>query len=821
MTTPDISALLDALTLEEQVSLLTGADFWTTVAIPRLGIPAVKVTDGPNGARGGIFNGGPQTACFPAAIALGSTWDPELIAEAGRALAEESRLKGAGALLAPTVNLHRSTLNGRNFECYSEDPFLTGEIACGYIRGLQSGGVAATIKHFVCNDSEVERMSIDSVVDERTLRELYLVPFEKAVKEAGVQAVMTSYNRINGEFAADNAPLVREVLRGQWGFDGLVMSDWFAEHATEKSATAGMDLEMPGRTRHRGEALVQAVREGRVPAEDVRACAGRVLQFVARLGAFDAPGIPEERAEDSPERRALIRRLGAAGSVLLKNEGGLLPLSLDTTTTRTIALIGPSAETARIMGGGSANVNALHRVTPRQGLAAQTDATILSVTGADCHRWVPVLKQPMAVEFFASADLSGAPVAQAVYPSSEKVWAGDVEAGLDPMHFSARATLEHTPTEDGEHLLSLTSAGRARVLVDGELVIDAWESWSRGDTYFTFGCDERIVRRTLRAGQPLRITVEFSSPTEVDVAFKALRLGLHRPCGEADLAAAEAAARQADVALVFVGLNDEWDCEGLDRPDMRLPHGQNALIERVVAANPNTVVVLQTGAPVELPWIDRVPAVLQAWYPGQECGHAIADVLTGRAEPGGRLSQTWPVQLADVVTSQGDALRYPGQGGRVVYDEGVFIGYRHHDTREIAPRFAFGHGLGYTTFAWGAPQVDRSRFTPDETVTVTVEVTNTGARAGSEVVQLYVADPVSGVERPAQELKGFAKLHLQPSETGTATITLGLRAFAFFDVARAGWVAEAGEFRLRLGASSRDLRGEVTVTLAQDGFAAA
>jgi beta-glucosidase len=818
MTTPNLPALLDAMTLDEQVSLLTGADFWTTTAIPRLGIPAVKVTDGPNGARGGIFNGGPQTACFPAAIALGSTWDPALIAEAGRALAEESRLKGAGALLAPTVNLHRSTLNGRNFECYSEDPHLTGEIACGYIRGLQSGGVAATIKHFVCNDSEVERMSIDSVVDERTLRELYLVPFEKAVKEAGVQAVMTSYNRINGDFAADHAPLVRDVLRGQWGFDGLVMSDWFAEHATGKSATAGMDLEMPGPTRHRGAALVQAVREGRVPAEDVRACAGRVLQFVERLGAFARPGIPEERAEDSAERRALIRRLGAAGCVLLKNEGERLPL---TERARTIALIGPSAETARIMGGGSANVNALHRVTPRQGLQAQTDATILSAPGADCHRWVPVLAQPMEVAFFASADLSGEAVARAVYPSSEKVWAGEVAPGIDPMHFSARATLEHTPTEDGEHLISLTSAGRARAFIDGERVVEAWEGWSRGETYFTFGCDERIVRRTLRAGQALRITIEFSSPTEVDVAFKALRLGLHRPRGEADLAQAEALARQADVALVFIGLNDEWDCEGLDRPDMRLPHGQNALVERVAAANPNTIVVLQTGAPVELPWIDRVPAVLQAWYPGQECGHAIADVLLGRAEPGGRLSQTWPVQLADVVTSQGDARRYPGQGGRVVYEEGVFIGYRHHDSREIAPRFAFGHGLGYTRFAWEAPQADRTRFAPGEPVTVSVRITNTGARAGSEVVQLYVADVHSRVERPAQELKAFAKLHLQPGESAVATLTLGERAFAFFDPERGGWVAEAGEFRLRLGASSRDLRAELAVTLTHDGFTAA
>ena len=427
----------------------------------------------------------------------------------------------------------------------------------------------------------------------------------------------------------------------------------------------------------------------------------------------------------------------------------------------------------------------------------------------------------MDVTFFHSADLSGAPALSVTYPSSEKLWAGHVEPGIDPLHFSARATLTFVPPADGDYQVSVTSAGLSRVFLDGEQVIEAWESWSRGETYFTFGCDERVVSRPLRAGQAVQITVEYSSPTGVDVGFKALRLGVHLPRGEQDLQAAEAAARQADVALVFIGLNDEWDCEGLDRPDMQLPHGQNALVERVVAANPNTIVVLQTGAPVELPWLDRVPAVLQAWYPGQECGHAIADVLTGRAAPGGRLSQTWPKRLADVVTSNGDALRYPGVDGRVVYDEGVFIGYRHHDTHGVAPMFPFGHGLSYTSFAWGNVRVDRSDIEAGGSVTVSVDVTNTGTRAGSEVVQLYVSDPVSGVERPAQELKGFAKLALQPGETGTATITLGMRAFAWFDTARGGWVAEAGAFGLRLGASSRDIRGEAGVTLAGDWFAAA
>jgi beta-glucosidase len=812
----NIDTLLDRMTVAEQAALLAGADFWTSVPVPRLEVPAYKVSDGPNGARGGSFVGGVQTACFPVGIGLAATWNTALIEQAGAALADEARLKGAGVLLAPTVNLHRSTLNGRNFECYSEDPWLTGEIAVAYIRGLQAQGVAATIKHFVGNESEFERMTMSSEIPERALRELYLLPFEKAVKEAGVWAVMAAYNRIDGTYACDHRRLIDEVLRGQWGFDGLVMSDWMALHSTVEGVVAGCDLEMPGPALHRGALLVQAAEEGRIEASAIRAAAKNVLRLGERVGAFTSPGIPDERAADLPERRALIRKLGAEGCVLLKNDGDALPLKPGgATKNKTLALIGPNAKTAQIMGGGSSIVNALHRVTPFDGIAAQagTGATLLHAAGADNHRWVPVLDEPMEVVFFNSTDLSGPVVQRKTYPRTEQMWAGAVEPGVSGEAFSARATVAYTVPEDGSYQLSLISAGLSRCLLDGDVIVDAWTGWTAGQTYFTFGCDEVMATRTLRAGQRCVFTLEFSSASPNPAPFRALRFGVYKPRDEADLAAAVEAARAAEVALVFVGLNGEWDNEGLDRPNIELPHGQNELIRRVAAVNPNTIVVLQTGAPVTMPWLAAVPAVLQAWYPGQECGHAIADVLFGAAEPGGRLPQTFPQRLEDDPT-HGNPLHYPGVNGRVVYGEGVFIGYRHAERAGLKPLFAFGHGLSYTRFEHGALRVSSSSVAPGGKVQVTLDVKNVGARRGQEVVQLYVRDRRASVERPAQELKAFAKLDLAVGETRSVQLALDMRSFAYYDEKRAAWVAEAGEFELRVGASSQDIRQRASITLA-------
>ncbi|WP_127995701.1 beta-glucosidase [Piscinibacter defluvii] len=812
----DLDALLDAMTLPEQVSLLAGADFWHTVPIPRLAVPSVKVSDGPNGARGGIFKDGPSTACFPVGIALAATWDAALIEQTGEALGREARLKGARVLLAPTVNLHRTVYNGRNFECYSEDPWLAGEIAVAYVRGLQRTGVAATVKHFVGNESEFQRLTISSDIPERALRELYLLPFERVVREGGAWAVMTGYNRVDGSFMADHRRLVEEVLRGQWGFDGLVMTDWAAAHDTVRSVLAGCDLEMPGPARERGAKLVEAVQAGRLPASAVRACARRVLRLAERVGSFADPTLPPERADDLPEHRALIRRLGAAGCVLLKNEGGLLPLA--PAPGQRVALIGRAATVPQIMGGGSANVNAHYRSAPADALReACPEVGFTHHPGADIHRLVPRQPRPMTLEIYASADFSGPMVATQTVPDSEVQWIGSRPPGIaEGTPFSCRARLEYVAESDGEHAFSLVSAGRSRLAIDGVPALDAWRDWRRGSTYFTFGCDEVVHRRRLRAGERLALQVEFSSALPdvpgQQAGVHALRVGASRLLDERDIEAAVAAARGADLAIVFAGLNAEWDNEGLDRPGITLPHRQDELIAKVAAANPRTVVVLQSGSPLLLPWVADVRAMLQAWYPGQECGHAIADVLLGAAEPGGRLPQSWPARIEDTV-AHGDPAAYPGVDGHVAYTEGLLIGYRHHEARGIAPRFAFGHGLSYTRFEHSGLRCDRPTLRPGETLGVALTVRNVGPRAGSEVVQLYVHDEQSSLPRPPQELKAFAKVFLAPGESRELRLTLSMRSFAFYDDRRAAWVAEAGRFELRVGASAADIRLRVGVVL--------
>jgi beta-glucosidase len=807
-----INALVDAMTLEEQVSLLAGADFWTTVPIERLDIPAIKVTDGPNGARGGgSLVGGVKAASFPVSIALASTWNTELVEQIGQALADEARSKSARVLLGPTVNIHRSTLNGRNFECYSEDPFLSSQVCRAYITGLQRAGVAATIKHFVGNESEFERMTISSEIDERALREVYLPPFEVAVKDAQVWAVMAAYNKLDGTFASEHPRLLTGILRREWGFDGVVMSDWFATHSTVEGAEAGLDLEMPGPTRHRGDQLVQAVHSGQVSADSVRESARRVLRLIARVGAFDDPSMVEEQAIDRPEHRTLIRRAGAESIVLLKNES-ILPL--DKNSLNVVAVIGPNARTAQIMGGGSAQLNAHYRVSPEQGIAGHVGPTVRVEHAAGCtnNKLLPVLRGKFNVEYFNTPDLSGPVVFREERADGEAMWFNEVAPGVDRAPFSVRLSGRYTPETSGEHQFGLTSVGLSRLFLNGTLLVDNWDAWAPGDTYFGRGSKEATGTINLEANRTYAVTVEYAYQTDGPLGMKALRIGAMRPLGDEALEEAVRLAAAADVAVLCVGLNGEWDTEGQDRPHMDLVGRQNELITRVAAANPRTIVVLQTGGPVTMPWLSHVPAVLQAWYPGQECGNAIADVLFGQVNPAGRLPQTLPVRVEDNPAF----INYPGENGRVRYGEGIFVGYRYYDKKQIEPLFPFGHGLSYTSFEYADLRLSTDSIAPGGDLTVSIDVRNTGARAGQEVVQLYVRDPQARLMRPPKELKGFRKVSLQPGETRRVSLTLDMRALAYFDDAAAAWVAEGGTFEVLVGSSSRDIRARAMFTLTGD-----
>ncbi|MGN6485120.1 MAG: beta-glucosidase H [Thermomicrobiales bacterium] len=812
-------ALIARMTSAEKASLLAGITMWETPPIERLGIPAMRVSDGPNGARGseGFVGGHVTAAAFPVGIALASTWDVERIAEVGTALGQEAKTKGARLLLGPTVNIHRSPFNGRNFECFSEDPYLSARMVVGYITGLQRTGVGATVKHFVLNDSEFERNTISVEADERTLREIYLPPFHAAVTEAGTWAVMTSYNRIDGIFAGENPTTIRALLKGEWGFDGLVMSDWFGTRSTIEALEAGLDLEMPGPPVWRGAKLAAAIDDGYVSTEAVDDAVERVLRTMERTGVFAEPDTGPERGVDLPEHRAVIRRAGAEGMVLLRNERAALPLDRGTVTR--IAVIGPNAKEAQIMGGGSAQVNAHYIVSPWDALTTRLGGTaeITFAQGAYSHKRLPAIPLDLlqdrnfGITFYGTTELGDDPAGFLNPPSSEQIWFGPPvpELGFGP--FSARVTATFTPAESGTHTFSLTSAGLARLFVDGTLLIDNWDDYRRGDYFFGMGSAERLATIDLTAGTSHDLVAEYRA-SEVS-PLKAIRLGYLPPKDPNAIANAAALARDADVALVFAGRTGEWDSEGADLPDdLKLPGDQDDLITAVAAANPNTVVVLQTGTPVAMPWLDEVAAVLQAWYPGQECGNAILDVLLGDVNPSGKLTQTWPWKTEDNPAFLND----PGENGRVHDGERMFVGYRWYEKREIDPLFPFGFGRSYTPFAYGALSLDRKTVHPGETATASLTITNTGDVAGAEVVQLYVQDEESTLLRPRKELKAFRKVFLEPGESAEVSILLDRTAFAAWDDGIHQWRVEAGRFIIHAASSSEDIRATAFLTLAED-----
>ena len=790
-----VEDLLAKMSLEEQVQILSGEDFWSIPALDRLGIGKLRVTDGPNGARGGgSLIGGIKSAAFPVGIAVGATWNPDLVREMGGALANEVKSKNAHVLLAPTVNIQRSVTNGRNFECYSEDPVLTSELAVAYIEGLQDQNIGATIKHFVGNESEIERTTISSDIDERSLREVYLVPFEAAVKRAKTWAIMSSYNKVNDTYAAENHWLLTEVLRGDWGYDGIVMSDWFGSRTTAPTVNAGLDLEMPGPTRDRGEKLLAAVLAGEVSRETVRARAGAMLRLMARVGSLDDHRVFEERADVRPSTAALIRRAGAEAAVLLKNDGGLMPLA----TTGSLAVIGPNAKVAQIMGGGSAQLNPHYAVSPWEGLVAALGQDALSYAqGCTNHRWEPLLAGPVEVDYFHGRNMQGPPVHSEIIDTAMTFWFPPLAGGrADPTNFSVRMRTSFTAEEAGTHRVGVTVAGYAKIFVDGRLIANAWDGWKKGRTFFEEGCDEVVGEVTLTKGQKVAVTVEFCNRPSDNLSFSAFRLGIGRPLGDAAIAEAARVAAAAERAVVFVGRNGEWDTEGSDLENILLPGRQDELVAAVLKANPNTVVVLQTGGPVEMPWLEQARAVLQCWYPGQEAGNAIADVLLGRAEPSGRLAQTFPRRWQDNPAHSQDAQVYPGMSGHVRYDEGVFIGYRHYDKQGILPLFPFGHGLSYTSFAL-------EDLRADATGSVQVTLRNTGAQAGTSVVQVYVTAPDASVQRPEKELKAFAKVHLAAGATKVLTFSLTPRDFAYWDIAARNWRVECTCIRQRAWGRAR------------------
>ncbi|MER5207915.1 glycoside hydrolase family 3 C-terminal domain-containing protein [Streptomyces sp. NPDC002825] len=790
-----VEAALGKLDLDAKTRLLAGQDMWSLPALPEIGLKSLVMSDGPIGVRGVRWTADDPSIALPSPTALAATWDPALARRAGRLLAQEARRKGVHVLLAPTVNLHRTPLGGRHFEAYSEDPYLTGAIGTGYVQGVQDGGVGTTVKHFVANDAETDRFTVDNRIAPRALRELYLAPFEAIVKNARPWGIMTAYNQVNGVTMTEHHQLVNEVLRGEWGFDGYNVSDWMAARSTTADITGGLDVAMPGPDTVYGPALAAAVRAGEVEESAVDTAVRNVLRLAARVGALE--GAPPVVTEDPAaiDGDALAREIARRGFVLVRNENAL-PLK-----NGTVALSGAAARDARVLGGGSAQVFPDHVVSPLDGLTAALPEGALSyAVGADPSEELAPADQGFTLRA-RCRDAAGNVIGEGSLPNGQVQWIGDdLPEGVT---HEALASIEvvgtFTPRESGEHAFGTRGLGAFTLGVAGKTVFDGVQVMGPETDPFEafFGSPVERAKVTLTAGETVEVSLlhtldkEFAAPLPA-VMFSFVHLGPRRDPDEL-IAEAVEAARAADTAVVVVATTERVESEGFDRKDLALPGRQDDLVRAVAAANPNTVVVVNAGSPVELPWREDVAAVLLGWFPGQEGGAALADVLTGAEEPGGRLPTTWPVALADAPVTE-----VTPTDGELHYTEGVFIGYRAWDRAGAVPAYPFGHGLGYTTWSY-----DSLVAAPDK---VTVRLTNTGDRPGRETVQIYLAPVSDRVERPVRWLAGFASVEAAPGETVETEIALPRRAFEIWDEDRHAWTSVAGAYEVIAAHSLTDSR---------------
>ena len=807
-----IESLIGELTLEEKVSILSGSSAWHTTAVPRLNIPRVKMTDGPIGARGDSISGA-TSACFPSASCLSSSWDKENIENIARAIGIEAKSKDADVLLGPTINLHRHPLGGRHFECYSEDPILTGELASSYVQGVQSVGVSACLKHFIGNDTEYQRHFVSSNIDERTLRELYLLPFEMGVK-AGSLSVMSAYNQLNNIFCSSHDEMLNKVLKDEWNFPGYVVSDWGAAQDTIGNANGGLDCEMPGPARSWGENLVKAVNKGKVEEEVVDDKVRRILRVAEFTGRLDKPEEKPEESNNLEEDRILIRKSGSEGMVLLKNDG-VLPLKPQ--EIKTIAVIGPNALKGQYMGGGSASLNPHYVVHPLEGIEAALgdEKQVNYAKGCHTHKFLPAIPSNLfkendgfQVDFYDGQEFDGKPIETKILKGN-KFWAMggfglDIVSQSKRPSLSVRFTGELQPEFSGEYDFEIFSIGPSRLFINGETQIDNWTSQDPGDAFFGMGSAPKRKTISFEEGKTYLLEVEY----KWEGRFPAVQIGMQAPDQFDLMEEAKSIAKEADAVILIVGTNSDWETEGNDRSNLDLPSNQDELIEEVCKLNKNTVVVLNTGSPCLMPWVEEAGSILQCWFPGQEFGNSLSDIIFGKINPSGKLPTTFPKSIEDTPAYA----TYPGKDLQMDYEEGLYIGYRWYDKEEIDPLFPFGHGLSYTSFDYS----NLRAIPPKGNASVAAfefEISNTGDVAGKEVIQGYVNVPDSKIDRPRKELKKFTKIYLEPGETQKVKFELSERELSFWNVDLHAWQVEPAEYIFEIGASANDIRGSASVWL--------
>ncbi|HEX7411104.1 MAG TPA: glycoside hydrolase family 3 C-terminal domain-containing protein [Bacteroidales bacterium] len=800
-TVDRVEDLLKQMTLDEKLEQLVGTgdnDGFDTKVNDRLGIPAFKMTDGPLGVRWG------KSTSFPSGVSIAATWDTVLITRFAEALAEETHAKGRNYLLGPCVNIHRFPAGGRNFESYGEDPYLTSRLAVNYIKALQGKNVISSIKHFALNNQEWKRTEIDVQADERTMHEIYLPAFEAAVKEGGVYTVMSAYNKVNGWWCSENQNLLTNILKKEWGFKGLVVSDWVSTHSTVNAAKHGLDVEMPIANVFSTENLKKAIQEGKVTEEMINDKVRRILRVKFMAGLFDNTLIPDTTVLAGEAHKKLALDIAKESIVLLKNEKDLLPL--DITKVKKIAVIGPNAAIARVGGGGSSHINPYYSVSPLDGIKSLVgkNVEVIYAQGDELQSTplLPVGKQflkpegrtgyGLKAEFFKNTKLEGSPALTRIDSVLYFIWENKPPApGIGKDNYSVRWSGSLTPTVTRKYTFFTASDDGVRLFIDGKKLIDNWSD--HGTTVDSAKID-------LIAGKSYDIKVEYYEAGGESV----LILGWDLPVIKVKntlIADAVEAARSADVAIVFAGTSDAFESEGFDRiGGLNLPGNQNKLIKAVAEANPHTIVVLNTGTPVITgTWLGKVPALLEAFFPGQEGGNAIAEILFGKHNPSGKLPFSFISGYDQTPAYKG----YMDKSLKVPYAEGIFVGYRYLEKNNLNPTFPFGYGLSYTTFSYSGLSVVKS---DKGTYLVTLKIKNTGKAAGSEIVQLYIADDHSKISRPVKELKGFAKVTLEPAQEKEITMHLNSRSFAYYDVANKDWKVEPGNFVIMAGSSSTDIR---------------
>ena len=799
------------MTLEEKCRLLGGASSWRTNAIPRLGIPAIKMSDGPNGVRG-ESQGTTRTPGLniPTSIVVGASWDVHLALQLGVLLGREARRKAVHVVLAPTVNLHRTPIGGRTFECLSEDPELSAQLASAIVRGVQSQEVAVTVKHFAANDTEVDRMTVDALVDETVLREFYLRPFESTVIDAGAWGVMSSYNKVNGHHAANNRELLHEILRVDWGFDGFVVSDWFGAHDTVESIRAGLDIPMPGPSTIYGKKLLKAAEQGVVAEAEIDARVETVLRLIERTRADEFPASSVEITVDDEYEREIVRNAAVAGTVLVRNVANALPL--EPGSVDSIAVVGPNARATRTQGGGSSGMQAMQTSTILDGLRARYGDHVVSWRrGTSIDKLAPVVEAERMrtpegafgwrVDYFDRDEVNSTPRYSTITDRSVLTFFGAAPQGVDPFDFTVVVTGEFIPEVDGTHDVSLVITGMGSLSVNGQVVVDdPLGQLPRSREYFGFGSEEQVHGIPMKKGVP----VKFEARMRTRAGFSALRIGIAEPLDTNELKDAVAFAAKADAAIVVVGTNDEWETEGHDRDSIALPGQQDELVRQIAAVNPRTIVVVNAGAPVAMPWFNDVHAILIGFFGGMEMGNAVARIIAGDDDPGGRLPVVYPVRLED-----SPAMRdYAPVDGVQRYTEGEWYGWRGQAKNGVDPLIPFGFGLSYGESVWGAPRVTVDRSWPR--CEVVVPVSCVSSRPATEVVQCYVRRV--GDSNPPR-LAGWSKRLVQPSSFADIPVQIPWTAFRRWNPGRRTWQVQGGKWEVLVATSSLDIRTSLIVEI--------